>query len=95
VARLAGDGCGAAIHEEILRATERDVSIAAVYVTLSRLERKDLVSAGVALPGPDRGGRPRKTFDLTAAGIRELQRSRVIQDRLWSGLDFDALAAEE
>ena len=95
VGQLEGDGHGAAIHERILDATARDVSIAAVYVTLSRLGQKGYVSTGVALAGEERGGRPRKTFALTDEGIAELQRSRVARARLWEGLTFDPLTAEE
>ena len=95
VGRLKGDGHGASIHEEILQATGRDVSIAAVYVTLSRLDEKGYLTTGVELAGEERGGRPRKTFSLTDAGIAELQRSRLIQARLWDGLPFDPLAAED
>jgi len=57
VGRLDGNGHGASIHEEILAATNRDVSIAAVYVTLSRLEGKGYVRTGAELAGP-RAGRP-------------------------------------
>ena len=93
-ARLEGDGHGAAIHEEILAATDRDVSLAAVYVTLSRLDQKGFVSAGAVLPGENRGGRPRKVFAVTESGIAELQRARLIQARLWDGLPFDPLSTE-
>lgn len=89
VGRRGGDGHGAAVHEEILAATHRDVSIASVYVTLSRLESKGYVRASVAPAGPDRGGRPRKVFALTSAGIEELQEARRVQDRLWDGLPFE------
>jgi DNA-binding PadR family transcriptional regulator len=95
VGRLEGRGYGASIHEEILDTTDRDVSIAAVYVTLSRLDEKGYVSTAVELGGEDRGGRPRKTFALTDAGIAELQHSRLVQARLWEGLPFDPLAAEQ
>lgn len=95
VGRLEGDGYGASIHQEILDATERDVSIASVYVTLSRLADKGYVSTGLAVGDDDRGGRPRKTFALTDAGIVELRRSRMVQARLWDGLPFDPLATEE
>jgi len=95
VGRLKGDAYGASIHEEILETTGRDVSIAAVYVTLSRLDKKGYVSTGVELAGDGRGGRPRKTFALSDAGITELQRSRLVHARLWEGLSFDPLSAEE
>ena len=93
VARLDADGHGAAIHEQILEATDRDVSIPSVYVTLSRLEKKGLASTGVSLSGANRGGRPRKVFGVTDAGIRALQESRMVQARLWEGLSFDPLGA--
>lgn len=95
VARLDGDGHGAAIHAEILDATGRDVSIPAVYVTLSRLEEKGYVVTGVELSGPDRSGRARKTFALTDSAVVELQNARRVQARLWEGLDFDPLTAGE
>ena len=95
VARIEGAGYGAAIHEEILRATSRDVSIPAVYVTLARLERKGFVRAAAALPGPDRGGRPRKVFSLTDAGVQALRTARLEQARLWAGLDFDPVPTGE
>lgn len=91
VGRLEGDGHGAGIHEEILEATHRDVSIASVYVTLNRLAEKGYVEAGAELAGDGRGGRPRKVFALTEAGITELRRSRLVQERLWAGLPFDPL----
>ncbi len=40
VARLKSDAYGVGIHSEIQRTTGRDVSIPAVYVTLTRLEEK-------------------------------------------------------
>lgn len=95
VARLRGDGYGASIHEEILDATDRDVSVAAVYITLARLGDKGFVDTGVELSGEGRGGRPRKTFAITESGIAELQRSRLVHARLWEGIAFDPLTGTE
>ena len=89
------EGHGAAIHAEILDATGRDVSIPSVYVTLTRLSKKGFVSADVDHAGHDRGGRPRKVFTLTEAGVRELQAARVVHARLWDGLSFDPLSSGE
>jgi PadR family transcriptional regulator PadR len=95
VAGVGGRGHGAAIHEAILDATRRDVSIPAVYVTLARLEKKGLVRTGVELADAEAGGRARKTFAITDAGIAELREARLVQERLWQGLDFDPVGAEE
>ena len=95
VAGVEGRGHGAAIHEAILEATRRDVSIPAVYVTLARLEKKGLVRTGVELADPSEGGRPRKTFAITEAGVAELREARLVHERLWRGIDFDPVGAEE
>lgn len=95
LAAARSEGHGAAIHAEILEATGRDVSIPAVYVTLTRLQKKGLVSTRVDHAGLERGGRPRKIFSPSADGIRALQAARVVHARLWDGLDFDPLRAGE
>lgn len=88
VAGLAGEAYGAAIHEAILEATGRDVSVPAVYVTLARLEKKGLVASTVGSGGDDRGGRPRKLFAVTDAAIAQLKAARHSRDLLWSEIDF-------
>ena len=95
VARHAAAGHGAAIHEEILTTTGRDVSIPAVYVTLSRLEKKGYVATSVDAGDEARGGRPRKLFALTELAVRELREARLVHARLWDGLAFDPLASGE
>ena len=94
-ARLGGDGHGARIHEEILKETNRDVSIPAVYVTLSRLEAKGYVRSGVGAPTEGRGGRPRKIFAVSPEGVRQLQEVRLRRHRMWRGLPFDPVAESE
>ena len=88
LARLGGDAYGGSIHEEILEATGRDVSIPAVYVTLKRLEKKGIVRARVvADPG---GGRATRNYTLLPAGKRALARSRHMLERLWRGAGIPA-----
>ena len=82
LARLGDGAYGASIHQEILEATGRDVSIPAVYVTLKRMERKGLVAS--ALGSSDRaGGRPTRNYELTPAGKEAMARSRALFERLW------------
>lgn len=80
-----GDGAhGMAIHEEILEAAGRDVSIPALYVTLSRLEKKRLVVSRVE-PATD-GGRSRKCYRVEPAGAEALTRAKSMLDDLWDGV---------
>ena len=60
---------GMTIHEEVERIANRlVVSLGAIYTTLERLERKGLVKSWYADATTDRGGRPRRYFQLEAAG---------------------------
>lgn len=88
VAGLTEGAHGAAIHQAILEASGRDVSLPSVYVTLSRLEKKGHVTAAVEIGGDERGGRPRKTFRLTDSAVTEVTAARRMRDRLWSDIEF-------
>ncbi len=82
-----GDGAySVPVHAEILETSGRDVAIASVYVTLSRLENKGLV-ASVAEPREEATGRPRRFYSLTAGGWDALQRSRKMIDSMWAGVE--------
>ncbi len=85
------DGYGAAIRREIEDRTGRDVSIGALYATLSRLEDKGLLDAETSAPQPVPGGRARKVYHFTSAGLHAVRRATGMVDRLRDGLDLDAI----
>jgi DNA-binding PadR family transcriptional regulator len=62
---------------------ERPVSQAAVFIALSRLEKKGLVTS--RLDERD-GGRARRYFKPTAQGLHVVRESRDEHMRLWRGL---------
>ena len=92
--RLGNGAFGAAIHREIVGRAGRDVSAAAVYVTLDRLEGKRMVCSYVGTPSPSRGGRRRKHYLLDTAGQRALLRAYRTFLAMVGGLqtELDALA---
>ena len=73
--RLGGDSYGAAIRAEVLATTGRSITPGAIYPTLDRLEARGLLRSRMGAPEPHRGGRARRLFKITAAGLREVQRS--------------------
>ena len=86
VARLGDDAYGLAVRRELLERTGRDYSVGAVYTTLQRLEDKGLLASHASEPIPVRGGRSRRHFRLTAAGMRALRDAQRETAALWSGL---------
>lgn len=84
--RLGSGAYGASIHGEILERTGRDVSIPAVYVTLKRMEAKGLVTSAMGSSDSD-VGRPTRNYRLTPEGEEAVERSRLLFERLWDGIE--------
>jgi len=82
LARLRDAATGREIYDELVAVTGREVAVAAVYITLGRLEKKGHVRS---VPGSDDGdGRPLKLFHLEAGGAEALRESRNELERLWA-----------
>ncbi len=86
--RLREDAYGRAILNEVKERLDRDVSAGAVYATLERLETKGLASSKLAAGTAIRGGRARRYFSVTGAGIRALNQAKTATDMLWHGLTW-------
>jgi PadR family transcriptional regulator PadR len=79
---------GVSIRREIHERAGRDVSLAAVYKTLTRLEEKGLVIARVGEPTAERGGRRKRYYAVTAAGTRSVRDSVEVLRKMTRGLDL-------
>lgn len=83
--RVGDDAYGVPIAQEI-HDIGGGVSIGSVYAALDRLERKGYVTSSLGDPSPERGGRAKKYFRITAKGVREVQDSRRMLTSLWRDL---------
>jgi DNA-binding PadR family transcriptional regulator len=84
--RLGGEAYGAAIRQEIRERTKRSITPGAIYPTLDRLEERGLLRSRLGDPRPERGGRARRYFKVTAAGVREIKAAWRQTAALASGL---------
>ena len=73
--RLGNGAYGASIRREIRERTGRDASDGTVYMTLGRLEKKNMIASYVGIPSPHRGGRRRKHYLIDAEGQKALGRA--------------------
>jgi PadR family transcriptional regulator PadR len=88
ILRAGDEAYGVPIRRAIADSSRRDVSLAAVYKTLTRLEEKGLVVARVGEPTPERGGRRKRYYTVTAAGRRAVRQSVDVLRRMARGLDL-------
>jgi PadR family transcriptional regulator len=94
--RLGERAYGVAIHTEILERAGRDVTVAAVYKTLERLEDKGFAASTLGEPTAERGGRRKKFFRIQPAGRRALRYAMASLRRMATGLPADVdLAIDE
>lgn len=83
---LFDDAYGVAIKQEILNQTGRKVTLSTVHATLHRLEEKGYVKSRLGDPTQARGGKRKRLFTITIAGVKALQNSREIRNNLWESL---------
>jgi PadR family transcriptional regulator, regulatory protein PadR len=83
VAALQEDAYGAAIAEEIEQRLKREVTLSAVHVTLYRLEDKGYVKSRTGGATKERGGRRKRIFTITSAGMAMLRAMKEARIDLW------------
>jgi len=83
VGLLKDEAYGNAINKEIKEQVNRDVSLAAIHVTLYRLERKGYVESYVGGATKTRGGRRKRFFTITSIGISVLRSMKEDRTKLW------------
>lgn len=87
VLHLEDEAYGSAIRDEIERRTGRAVSRGAVYITLDRLEEKSLLDSTHGEASDSRGGRPKRLFRVTRAGVGSVKQAVTTLTRMHRGLE--------
>lgn len=80
---LQEEAYGNAIVEEIKIRVDRDVNLSAVHVTLYRLEDKGYVKSKMGGATNERGGRRKRIFTITNAGLSMLRTMKEARMDLW------------
>lgn len=87
ILQVGEDAYGLAIRQELEARTGRKVSHGAAYVTLERLAKKGYVDTWMGEPTAQRGGRSKRHFRVTGAGVEALRESHEAMQGLRSGLE--------
>ena len=83
VCALRGATYGVPVQRFVEETTTRRVSMGAVYSALSRLEDKGFVRSSLGEPTAQRGGRPKRLYQVTPFGLRTAKELRRVRDRIW------------
>ena len=85
--RLGNGAYGASIRKEIRERIGRDASVGTVYMTLGRLEKKQMIASYVGIPSAHRGGRRRRHYLIDTEGERALGRAYRALTRMSEGIE--------
>ena len=86
VIRLGDTAYGVTISLALEESTRREVALGSVYAALDRLQDKGFVTSRLGDPTPERGGRAKRYFGVTARGVREARSTRQALIALWRRL---------
>jgi PadR family transcriptional regulator PadR len=89
--RLGNGAYGASIRREIRERTGRDAAVGTVYMTLGRLEDKEMIVSYTGLPTAQRGGRRRKHYLIHTAGQQAVGRAYRSVAALSEGIETELL----
>jgi PadR family transcriptional regulator PadR len=92
ILRLGDHAYGITIREEIQARTGREPAPGALYTTLDRLEEKGMVTSRFGDPTPQRGGRAKRFFQVSALGIASVARAQRSFQLLLKGLKLPGVA---
>lgn len=80
---LFDDAYGLAIVDELEKQTDRTVMISSVHKALVRLEEKGYLKSHMGGATEKRGGRDKRLYKLTRAGINVLNQSRELRNTMY------------
>ncbi len=86
VLRVGEEAYGVPIARELEETGERTVALAAVYATLDRLEGRGLVTSRLGEPTAERGGKAKRFFRVTPAGLQKVRATRRAFTALWTNV---------
>lgn len=86
IVRQGAESYGVTIIDELQQHARKPVLRPSVYLALRRLEERGLVRSRLGEPESRRGGRARRHFEVTAAGLRVLRESQRMLTTLWRGV---------
>jgi len=86
IAILYKEAYGVAIKKEIEERLSRSVSMGALHTALVRLEDKGYLKAFEGEATPERAGRPKKFFEITAFGKKAMEYTKNTRNQLWNAI---------
>jgi PadR family transcriptional regulator, regulatory protein PadR len=84
--RLHDNAYGVTIRNNLQEVTGKTWAFGALFITLERLVKKEFLTSYLTEPTPERGGRSKRIYRITADGLEALKEIKKMQETLWAGI---------
>jgi PadR family transcriptional regulator PadR len=75
------------ILDQVQEVSRRKWTLGSIYITLHRLEKRHYVESELGIPSAERGGKSKRFYKVTAAGVEALRATREVEKAMWDGID--------
>lgn len=72
-----------AVKQLIKEQTQRTIALPTIHAALYRLERRGFLDSEMGGATPERGGRRKRLFSITNAGMEVLAETRATREQMW------------
>ncbi len=79
------------IRELLIKDTDKKWSLGSVYEALDRLEKKRYLESYLSEPQKSRGGRSKRIYKHTKAGLEALIVLKNVHNTVWEGITIPAI----
>ena len=91
--KLQEDAYTLEIRKRLSHITDQEWSLGSVFTPLERLARRRYLTSSLSASTPERGGRKKRIYSLTADGRKALLKIRTVEKAMWSGVRGLALGS--
>jgi DNA-binding PadR family transcriptional regulator len=82
------------IRKQLIEVSNKTWSLGSVYEALDRLEKKKFLDSYLSEPTNSRGGRSKRIYRHTKAGLKAMIEMKNTQNAIWDGISIPAIERE-
>lgn len=75
------------ILDQVQEVSGRKWTLGSMYITLHRLEKRHYVESELGTPTAERGGKSKRFYKVTPAGVEALRATRKVEKAMWEGIE--------
>jgi len=75
------------ILDQVQDVSNKKWTLGSIYITLHRLEKRQYVESELGTPTSERGGKSKRFYKVTSAGVEALRATHKVEKAMWNGIE--------